>query len=351
MFHVPNGALVVPTSLEDVHAVCKVTSMVPLSARNLPALSARAKMHATTVVVGTSIEVQSAIRTWGSNPIVAVGDGRFETTLTIPSGADFRFLQRTIVPEGVRTFVVGDVHNCHRTLTALLAKLSITPGVPKSSDPLLAFVGDLVDKGGTDPLDPLMTLNLVFTLVNAGQAVVIRGNHEQMLMRRFVGTSPTLPSSHRTLNALRSSPQAARLVQWLSSLPLAVKLPTVEGVEVTVVHANASTKAFESSAKANRHAEQACLFGRATSTPVPGVSIHGHWEVDEVTCTLDDGRLRVNVDTGACLGGKLSAFDATALPKPGKVLAVSVDADVRDIQPNTAMHVQPDVYSCRLTTP
>lgn len=343
MFHVPNGALVVPTSLADVHAVRNAPGADLVAARNLPALSARAKMHATTVVVGTDAEVQSAIRAWGANPVVAVGDAWVDATFTIPSGADFRFLQRGSVPEGVRPLVVGDVHNCHRTLTALLAKLSIVPGAPKGVEPLLVFVGDLVDKGGSDPLDPLMTLDLVFTLVNAGQAVVVRGNHEQMLVRRFIGASPEVPSSQRSLDALRSSAQADRLVQWLSSLPLAIKLPAVEGLEVTVVHANSSTRAFEGSFKARRHAEQACLFGRATSTPVPGVSIHGHWEVEEVSCTKDDDRLRVNVDTGACLGGKLSAFDATVLPEPGTVPAVSVHTDARDVSPDTAMHVDFDV--------
>jgi len=339
VYHVPTGALVVPSSLEDVHVVCEISGLEPISAGNLPAISARAKMRATTVVVGTPVQLQSAIDTWGSNPVVSVGEAQFASTFTVPSGSKLGFLTRTCVPNGARPLVVGDVHNCHRTLSGLLSRLNINPGSPGDSDPLLVFVGDLVDKGGSDPLDPLATLDLVFTLVNSGQAVVVRGNHEQMLVRRFLGTSPEVASSKRSLEALRSSPVVDRLVQWLSSLPLAVKLPSVQGMDVTVVHATASAKAFDPSPKARRHAEQACLFGRPTSAPVPGVSIHGHWEVENVSCTQVGDRLEVNVDTGACLGGMLSAFDASSLPSPGLVPAVSVCTDPGDLASQHDMHV------------
>lgn len=332
MFHVPNGSLVVPSSLSDVHEVLSAAQCEPIPARNLPAISARSKMRTTTVVVGSESELESAVRAWGSNPTVAYGAPRKDASLSLPSGSTLAFLTQTSAPSGTRPLVVGDVHNCHRTLRALLEELNITPGVPSSGDPLLVFVGDLVDKGGTDPLDPLTTLELVFKLSNAGQAVVVRGNHEQMLVRRFIGISPDGPSSQQSLEALRTSAHADRLVQWLSSLPLAFKLPSIDGTEVTVVHANASAKAFDSSLKARRHAEQSCLFGRKTASPMPGVSIHGHWEVDEVICHQEDSRLMVNVDTGACLGGKLSAYDATMLPSPGQLPSVSVPTEPLDLR-------------------
>jgi len=332
MYHVPNGALVVPASLSDLHEVLKFTSLKPVLARNLPSLSARARTNATTVVIGDLHEIEDALKVWGDRPKVAIGESLAGCDFAIPSDAEFGFLTATSAPRGAGPFVIGDVHNCHRTLSTLLERLNITPGIPKESDRLLVFVGDLVDKGGTDPLDPLQTLDLVHRLHLAGQAVVVRGNHEQMLLRRFLGTSPESPSSQRSVDAVKSSSSSATLLRWLGCLPLAFRLPDLSGVPMTVVHATATSFAFDEGFKARRHAEQSCLFGRPTSNPLPGIAVHGHWEVPDVVCSLEKNRIVVNVDTGACMGNKLSALDASILPEPGQVASVSVPTDPLDLQ-------------------
>lgn len=331
MFHVPTGALVVPNSLSDMHEVLKNSGLTPVPARNLPSLSARSRTNTTTVVVGEESEVKEAIKIWGDRPKVSVGADFEGCTFTIPKGSEFGFLTALSAPEGSRPFVIGDVHNCHRTLSSLLAKLGVDPGSPAETDPLLVFVGDLIDKGGSEQLDPLRTLELVHRLTLAGQAVVVRGNHEQMLVRRALGTSPETPASQRSIDAVRSSTSAPALLRWLGSLPLAFRLPEVSGTELTVVHATATSFAFADGFKARKHAEQSCLFGRPTSSPLPGVAVHGHWEVEEVTCSVERNRLVVNVDTGACLGHKLSALDATILPTPDQVRSVSVATDPLDL--------------------
>jgi hypothetical protein len=307
------------------------SGLKPILARNLPALSARSRMNATTIVVGDSHEIEEAVKVWKDRPKVSIGTTLPDFDFSIPSTAEFGFLTDTSAPNGTKPFVVGDVHNCHRTLSKLLEKLDITPGEPQATDPLLVFVGDLVDKGGTDPLDPLRTLELVHRLTVNGQAVVVRGNHEQMLLRRTLGTSPEAPSSQRSVDAVKSSTSAATLLRWLGTLPLAFRLPSIEGTEMTVAHATSTSFAFAEGFKARKHAEQSCLFGRPTSSPLPGVSIHGHWEVDEVSCTADRNRLVVNVDTGACLGRKLSALDASVLPSVEHVASISVPTELLDL--------------------
>ena len=41
-----------------------------------------------------------------------------------------------------RTFVIGDIHGCYKTLLAMLAKIS-----PDPADDVLVFLGDYIDRG------------------------------------------------------------------------------------------------------------------------------------------------------------------------------------------------------------
>lgn len=331
MFHVPVGALVVPTSLSDLHHVVATSGLDPIPARHLPLISSRARMGATTVTFGTPTDVAQAIAAWGSNPVIAVGSDCLPVKHTFPSDAPLAFLARDHAPEETRAYVIGDVHNCHRTLRTMLETLNVLPGAPSGLEPLLVFVGDLVDKGGTEDTDVVETIRLVKCLTDAGQAVVVRGNHEQMLVRRYRGISPTAPSSQRSLDMLAAEPDADALVRWLGSLPLAYRLAPVEGMQVTVAHATATELAFMSGTRAQRLAEQSCLFGRRVPSRTNGIVFHGHWEVDAVQCRQSGDTMYVNVDTGACLGNKLSAYDATVLPIPGILPAVCVPTHELDL--------------------
>ncbi|MCX7880573.1 MAG: serine/threonine protein phosphatase [Ignavibacteria bacterium] len=72
-----------------------------------------------------------------------------------------------------RRFVIGDVHGCFKTLEKLL----FVEFKFKKNDKLF-FLGDLIDRG------PRVkdTLEFVYDLYEKGQANVVRGNHEQMLL-------------------------------------------------------------------------------------------------------------------------------------------------------------------------
>jgi hypothetical protein len=331
MFHVPAGALVVPSSFLDMQNVINCSGFVPVPAAKLPMISARAKLAQTTVVFGTNDEIAAAIKSWGSNPVVSVGAQRDDASVSFPSDFPLAFLERMSAPSPVKAMVVGDVHNCHRTLRSLLCSLNITEGAPTWKDPLLVFVGDLVDKGGSQDSDVIETIRLVKHLTECGQAVVVRGNHEQMLSRRFMELHPATASSQRSLDALAAVEDGADLAKWLGSRPLVFELPRVDDKRVVVAHANMTASAFEHGARAQRLAEQACLFGRRTGAPFSGVLVHGHWEVSEVEVHADSTMVRVNVDTGACLGNKLSAFDASVPVCSSSPSVVCVDTVQDDL--------------------
>jgi hypothetical protein len=311
--------------------VITCSDLVPVPAAKLPMISARAKLAQTTVVFGTNDEIAAAVKSWGSNPVVSVGTQRDDASVSFPSGFPLAFLERMSAPSPVKAMVIGDVHNCHRTLRALLRSLGVIEGAPTWKDPLLAFVGDLVDKGGSQDSDVIETIRLVKRLTECGQAVVVRGNHEQMLSRRFMELHPATAASQRSIDALVAVEDGADLAKWLGSRPLVFELPRVDDKRVVVAHANMTSSAFEHGARAQRLAEQACLFGRRTGSPFTGVLVHGHWEVPEVEVHADTTMVRVNVDTGACLGNKLSAFDASIPVHPEHPSVIYVDTVEGDL--------------------
>ncbi len=86
--------------------------------------------------------------------------------------------------------IIGDVHGCFDELVELMAQLGYvvnqTDGVysvSSSGDRKLVFVGDLVDRGpGT-----VQVLHLVSSMVQAGQAFCVPGNHDIKLVRALRG--------------------------------------------------------------------------------------------------------------------------------------------------------------------
>src|SRR5919109_3084217 len=85
--------------------------------------------------------------------------------------------------------IVGDVHGCADELEELLADLGYAAdaeGVWRHPDGRKAvFVGDLVDRGPRIP----DVLRLVMTMVKAGAALCVPGNHDDKLMRKLRGRS------------------------------------------------------------------------------------------------------------------------------------------------------------------
>src|SRR5205823_2826475 len=89
--------------------------------------------------------------------------------------------------------LIGDVHGCFEELTALLGRLGyqVTQNaaapfvyVVRPPDGRKAiFVGDLVDRGPDTP----GVLRLVMSMVEAGTALCVPGNHDNKLLRKLKG--------------------------------------------------------------------------------------------------------------------------------------------------------------------
>jgi hypothetical protein len=136
--------------------------------------------------------------------------------------------------------VVGDVHGEIDALEALLAALGYEADGRHAAARRLVFVGDLVDRGPDSPA----VLQRVMSLVEAGRAQCILGNHELNLLRDVNKhgndwwVNPDAPREHpaRPITAADKT----RFHAFLSTLPLAL-----EREDLRVVHASWNANAIE----------------------------------------------------------------------------------------------------------
>jgi protein phosphatase len=86
--------------------------------------------------------------------------------------------------------IIADIHGCYEELLELLAQLGYE--VAQTPDHVVVkpppgrkavFVGDLVDRGPKIP----QVLKLVMSMVEAGDALCVPGNHDMKLMRKLRG--------------------------------------------------------------------------------------------------------------------------------------------------------------------
>lgn len=221
--------------------------------------------------------------------------------------------------------VIGDVHNCWRTLMGLLARLGFDDDGNHPDGLLPVFVGDLVDKGGTDDDDAVRALELVRSWHRRGRCLVVEGNHERAIARKLAaGRADGRWGAARTLAAIRRRPEsyAADLVRWIGRLPTHL---VFDGGDLVVAHAAVRPELIGTTdRKGMRRLEAACLWGirppkgepqeDAAGLPVrvdwartyrgSARVVHGHVVVDAPRVL---NRV-VNVDTGCYAGGGLSAY-------------------------------------------
>jgi hypothetical protein len=140
--------------------------------------------------------------------------------------------------------VIGDVHGQLDKLVALLSLLgySRSGDVWRHADRTAVFLGDLIDRGPRQ----LATVELVRTMVEAGAAKCILGNHEVSAIA-WVMPDPSKPgrflrdhevSIHRTLHQAfldevgEDSERHRAIIAWFRTLPLWLDLGGVR-----IVHA------------------------------------------------------------------------------------------------------------------
>lgn len=222
--------------------------------------------------------------------------------------------------------VVGDVHQCLDTLTALLERLGFDEELnhPDGLFPILA--GDVVNKGGEvhSSRAPIAehaaarTLRWVLAQHRAGRLGWVMGNNEAALLSSFA--HPRMApagSSGPTMRALAAQPDAGRLVSEFravaSRLPVVVDLLDA-GREVHVVHAGYREGLRSLPVVLARRIALFSTQSWVKDWTASATVVYGHVRQDRPTVRRNAaGGATVGVETSAYRGGGLSAVRTDTL--------------------------------------
>ncbi|NEU98879.1 metallophosphoesterase family protein [Bradyrhizobium uaiense] len=212
------------------------------------------------------------------------------------------------------TFAIGDIHGCLEMLRVTLASCrSYADGRPTK----FVMLGDYIDRGPD-------SRGVVDWLVNwdgPEQLICLKGNHEDMLIA-------ALERPERSASAwLKNGGQVTlwnygvmyphqlpySLSNWIKGMPL-----SHDDGERFFVHAG-----IDPAVSLDHQTEAKLMYSRTLypdDIDVGRYIVHGHTIVAGVPVP---GRNSINVDTGACAGGSLSA----AAFVPGRRLPVAIISD------------------------
>ena len=212
--------------------------------------------------------------------------------------------------------IIGDVHGCDAELLALLGRLGYdTDGSPVAHPDgrRAVFVGDLVDRGpGVADV-----LELVMSMVEAGSALCIQGNHENKLRRalggRNVQVTHGLAESLEQLEA-RGPEFSARVADFLDGL---ISHYVLDGGDLVVAHAGLPERYH---GRSSGRVRSLALYGDTDGeSDAYGLPVRYPWADDyRGTAAVVYGHTPVMtprwvnntlcLDTGAVFGGELSAL-------------------------------------------
>ena len=174
--------------------------------------------------------------------------------------------------------IVGDVHGCLEELLELMAALgylvarqngdfAVTP--PQGIK--LAFTGDLVNRGPAT----VDVLRLAMSMVRAGQAFCVAGNHELSLLKALAdGTLPVAPFLAQSMEQLNLEPKEfrAQAADFLAGLPI---YSLFDAGKLAIAHAGLKEWMLgRSSAEVSRFALQGEPTGKKDEFGVP---IRSNW--------------------------------------------------------------------------
>jgi protein phosphatase len=220
--------------------------------------------------------------------------------------------------------IIGDIHGCCDELEALLGRLgyrirfegeggSRSCKVAPPEGRKAVFVGDLVDRGPRTP----DVLRLVMSMVEAGDALCVMGNHENKFLRWLNGRD--VKQTHglaETIAQMETEPEGfrARVRGFLDGL---VSHHWLDGGRLAVAHAGLKETMV---GRASGAVRSFCLYGETSGEtdefglPVrynwaadyrgPAVIVYGHTPVPEAEWLNGT----ICLDTGCVFGGKLTAL-------------------------------------------
>lgn len=226
--------------------------------------------------------------------------------------------------------IIGDVHGCLDELELLLETLDYQrdpdAGFRHPDRRLPVFVGDLVDRGPAS----VATLKLLMTMVAAGTALAVPGNHD-VQFQKYLEDPDSAPVAYGMDTTLREVEQEsdefrARVIEFFRNLPSHLVL---DHGRLVVAHAGLPEKLHGQDDGLVRHM---AVYGVPRGLPGGGdlatrhrwivdysggaAVVHGHTPVQDAVWRNNS----IDIDTGCVYGGRL-----TALRWPERTL-VSVDA-------------------------
>ncbi|MFD7372276.1 polynucleotide kinase-phosphatase [Streptomyces mirabilis] len=208
--------------------------------------------------------------------------------------------------------IIGDIHGCASELETLLGKLGYVDGAHPQGRTAV-FVGDLVDRGPDTP----GVLRRVMSMVAAGDALCVPGNHENKLGRYLKGRK--VQHSHglaETIEQLdgESEEFRARVREFVDGL---VSHYVLDGGRLVVCHAGLPEKYHgRTSGRVRSHALYGDTTGETDEFGLPvrypwaedyrgrAAVVYGHTPVPTATWLNNT----ICLDTGAVFGGKLTAL-------------------------------------------
>jgi len=224
--------------------------------------------------------------------------------------------------------IIGDVHGCYDELEELFLKLGYTAEDGAFTPPerrKAIFLGDLGDRGPKTPA----VYRLVMSMVDAGTALCVPGNHDMKLLRKLGGKDVQITHGlAETLEQLQQEPPefTDQVKRFLDSL---ISHYVLDDSKLAVAHAGMKAEML---GRGSGKVREFALFGETTGEtdefglPIrypwaeqyrgSAVVVYGHTPVP----TPDWLNHTINIDTGCVFGGKL-----TALRYPEREL-VSVEA-------------------------
>ncbi|HEV2199983.1 MAG TPA: polynucleotide kinase-phosphatase [Bryobacteraceae bacterium] len=216
--------------------------------------------------------------------------------------------------------IVGDVHGCFDEMTELLTQLGyevvedsgdyrVTPPEGRK----VIFVGDLVDRGPKIPA----VLRLAISMVEAGQALCVPGNHDMKLLRKLRGRDVQI--THGLADSLRQLETESfefreHVAKFLDGL---VSHYLLDDGKLVVAHAGMKE---EMQGRGSGKVREFALYGETTGeTDEFGLPVRLNWAAEyRGQATVVYGHTPVaepewlnrtiNIDTGCVFGGKLTAL-------------------------------------------